>query len=110
MYFKHMSKTQTTVKRSIVPIGDKVLIKEIKEEKTTDTGIILPDSVDMEKGLKEGKVIAVGGGKFINNELIELFVQKGDMVLFSWGEHIKIDGEEYFLVRESEISAIIESN
>lgn len=105
-----MSKTQKTVKRSIVPIGDKVLIKEIKEEKKTNTGIILPDSVDMEKGLKEGKIIAVGGGKYVNNELVELFVQKGDIVLFSWGEKIKVDGEEYFLVRESEISAIIESH
>lgn len=105
-----MSKTQKTVKRSIVPIGDKVLIREIKEEKKTSAGIILPESVDVEKALKEGKVIAVGGGKFINNELIELFVQKGDVVLFGWGEKIKIDGEEYFLVKESEISAIIESN
>ena len=72
-------------------------------------GIILPDSVDMEKGLKEGKVIAVGEGKFVDEELVELFVQKGDIVLFSWGDKIKLDDEEYFIVRESEISAKIET-
>lgn len=104
-----MSKTQKTVKRSIVPIGDKVLIKEIKEEKKTGMGIILPDSVDMEKSLKEGKVVAVGEGKFVDDELVELFVQKGDIVLFSWGDKIKLDDEEYFIVRESEISAKIET-
>ncbi len=104
-----MSKTKKTVKRSIVPIGDKVLIKEIKEEKKTGMGIILPDSVDMEKGLKEGKVIAVGEGKFVDDELVELFVKKGDIVLFSWGDKIKLDDEEYFIVRESEISAKIET-
>ncbi len=104
-----MSKTHKTVKRSIVPIGDKVLIKETMEEKRTGSGIILPDSVDMEKGLKEGKVVAVGEGKYIDDELVQLFVQKGDIVLFSWGEKIKVDGEEYFIVRESEISAKIET-
>ncbi len=102
-----MSKTKKTVKRSIVPIGDKVLIKEIKEEKKSKTGIILPDSIQEDKGLKEGKVIAVGEGKFVDDELVELFVQKGDVVLFSWGEKIKIDQEEYYIVRESEISAKI---
>lgn len=105
-----MSKTKKADTRSIVPIGDKVLIKEIKEEKKTGTGIILPDSMQDDKGLKEGKIIAVGEGKFVDDELVELFVQKGDVVLFSWGEQIKLDGEEYYLVRESEISAKIITN
>jgi chaperonin GroES len=105
-----MSKTKKTVKRSIVPIGDKVLIREILEEKKTGMGIILPDSMQDDKGLKEGKVIAVGEGKFIDDELVELFVQKGDTVLFSWGEKIKLDEVEYYIVRESEISAKIITN
>jgi chaperonin GroES len=103
-----MSKKEKSVTRSIVPIGDKVLLKELQGEKKTETGIILPDSFDMDKGLKEGKIIAVGEGKFVDDELVELFVKKGDIVLFSWGEKIKFDGEEYYLVRESEISAKIE--
>lgn len=110
LMYLNMSKTQKTVKRSIVPIGDKVLIKEIQEEKKTGTGIILPDSISDDKGLKEGKVVAVGEGKFVDDELVELFVQKGDVVLFSWGEKIKLDGTEYYLVRESEISAKIITN
>lgn len=105
-----MSKTKKTVKRSIVPIGDKVLIKEIIEDKKTGSGIILPDSIESDKGMKEGKVVAVGEGKFVDDELVELFVKKGDVVLFSWGEKIKLDGDEYYLVRESEISARIETN
>lgn len=104
-----MSKKEKSVTRSIVPIGDKVLLKELKEEKKTDTGLILPDSVDLGKGLKEGKVIAVGEGKYIDDELIALSVKKGDIVLFSWGEQIQFNGEEYVLVRESEISAKIET-
>jgi chaperonin GroES len=104
-----MSKTQKTVKRSIAPIGDRVLIKELVSEKKTDSGIILPDSIDMERGIKEGKVVAIGDGKYVDDELVPLFVKKGDIVLFSWGEKIKLDEEEYYLVKESEISAKIES-
>jgi chaperonin GroES len=104
-----MPKTQKTVKRSIVPIGDKVLLKEIKEDKKTGSAIILPDSIQDDKGLREGEVIAVGEGKYVDDELVQLFVKKGDIVLFSWGEKIKLDGEEFYIVRESEISAKIES-
>lgn len=103
-----MSKTQKAQKRTIVPIGDKVLIQEIKEEKTSNSGIILPDSVDMDKGIKEGKITATGEGKYIGDTLVPLSVKKGDIVLFSWGEKIKLDGVEYYLVRESELSAKIE--
>lgn len=103
-----MIKTHKTVKKTIVPIGDKVLIKEIKQDTKSKTGIILPESVDMEKGLKEGRVLAVGDGKYIDEVLTELFVQKGDTVLFSWGEKVKVDEEEYYIVQESEISAKIE--
>lgn len=104
-----MSKTKKTVKRFVVPIGDKVLLKEIKGETKSQTGIILPDSMDSDKDLKEALVVAVGDGRYVDDELVELFVQKGDIVLFSWGDKIKFEGEEYFLVRESEISAKIES-
>lgn len=102
-------KEKKSATRSIVPIGDKVLLKNLQEEKTTSTGIILPDSVDIDKGLKQAKVVAVGEGKYIENNLVKLFVKKGDIVLYSWGETIQFDGEEYVLVRESEISAKVES-
>lgn len=104
-----MSKTKKTVKRSIVPVGDKVLVLESKARQRTDTGFILPESADQGGGLKEGVVLAVGDGKYVDDELVELFVKKGDVVLFAWGDRIELDGEEYFLVKESEISARIES-
>ncbi len=104
-----MSKKEKSVTRSIVPIGDKVLLKELREENKTSTGIILPDSVDMNKGLHQAEVIAVGEGKYVDDTLVKLFVKKGDIVLFSWGENIEFDGKEYVLVRESEISARIET-
>ncbi len=104
-----MAKQSGVSKRSIVPLGDKVLLKELKEDKKSRSGIILSDSVDQSKGLKEAKVIAVGEGKYVDDELVELYVKKGDIVLFGWGEKLEFDGEEYYLVRESEISARIES-
>lgn len=104
-----MSKKQKTVKRSVVPVGDRVLLQEIKSEARSGSGIILPDSMGSDKNLKEAKVIAVGNGKYVDDELVPLFVKKGDTVLFSWGEKIAFDGEEYYLARESEISARIES-
>lgn len=100
-----MPKTSQSQKRSIIPLGDRVLIKEIKNDQKSKTGIILPDSHDAHKGPKEGKVIALGEGKIIDGKLIPLSLKKGDTVFFSWGEQLTVDKEEYFLVKESDISA-----
>ncbi|TSD02637.1 MAG: chaperonin GroES [Parcubacteria group bacterium Athens0714_16] len=94
----------------IFPLFDKVLIKESdKNEKNriTDYGIIIPDSVNEDRGAKKGMVIAVGEGKYEDGKLIPMSVKKGDEVLFSWGDEIKINGEEYQIVSESSILAII---
>lgn len=98
---------KTTVTRSIIPLGDKVLLKELQDSHTSDSGIMLPDSVGDSKGLKEGKVIEVGEGSYSDGKRVPLLVQKNDVVLYSWGEEISIDGNDYVLVRESEISAKI---
>jgi len=102
-------RTQTKDSR-IFPLFDKVLIKELdKNEKNrvTDYGIIIPDSVSEDRGAKRGKVIAVGEGKYEDGKLIPMNVKKGDEVLFSWGDEIKINGEEYQIVSESSILAIL---
>ncbi|MBU3968873.1 co-chaperone GroES [Patescibacteria group bacterium] len=94
----------------IFPLFDKVLIKEFdKNEKNrvTDYGIIIPDSVSEDKGAKRGKVVAVGEGKYEDGKLIPMSVKKGDKVLFSWGDEIKINGEEYQIVSETSILAIL---
>ncbi len=97
-------------KINIQPLGDRILVKEtISEEKITKTasGIILPDSTNKNKGSKQGKVIAVGSGKYIDGKRIALEVKVGDTVLFQWGDEVTVDGEEYVLISESSLLAII---
>ena len=100
-------KTAKAVKSSITPLGDRVLLEVLKSESKTASGIILPDNYSEDKGMKEGLVIAVGQGKFVDGKYVKPEVSKGDKVLFQWGDEIKIDGKEYFLVNESNIVAII---
>lgn len=95
----------------ITPLSDRVLIKELGDEeifKTSASGIIIPDS-GKDEGGKRGKVIAIGEGKFDDGVRTPLSVQIGQIVLYSWGDKIKVSGEEYVIVRESEIIAILNS-
>ncbi len=99
-----------STKNNIVPLGDRVLVKPIsKDEKKSSSGIIIPETIDKEKP-EQGKVVAVGNGR-INDEgkIIPMSVKKGDIVIFSkYGpDEIKVDGEEYYVLSESNILAII---
>lgn len=100
-----------STKHKIIPLGDKVLVKPMSEEegKKTKSGIIIPETIDKEKP-EQGKVIAVGQGR-MNDEgkLLPMKVKIGDTVLFSkYGpDEVKIDGEEYFILSEGSILAII---
>jgi chaperonin GroES len=82
-----------------------VIVKRIEEKETVKGGIIIPDSAK-EKPM-EGEVIAVGSGKREKGELIPLDVKPGDRVLFGkyGGTEIKLEGEEYLILREEEILA-----
>lgn len=93
----------------IRPLHDRVIIKRIEEEETTKGGIIIPDTAKEKPS--EGKVIAVGNGKILDNgEVKALEVKKGDKVLFGKyaGTEIKIEGEEHLIMREDDIIAIVE--
>lgn len=93
----------------IIPLHDRILIKRIEEEERTKGGIIIPDTAK-EKPI-EGKVIAVGKGKLLDNgEIRPLEVKSGDRVLFGKyaGTEVKIEGEEHLIIREDDILAIIE--
>jgi len=93
----------------IKPLGDRVLIEPLREEKKRG-GIILPDTVEKERPEK-GKVVAVGPGKVDDNgKKIPMNVKKGDKVLFTkYGPNeIKVDEKEYLIAREEDILAIIE--
>ncbi|OGZ09438.1 MAG: co-chaperone GroES [Candidatus Lloydbacteria bacterium RIFCSPHIGHO2_02_FULL_51_22] len=96
-------------KKEIIPLGDRVLVKPAEKEKKTKSGIIIPDTVDKERP-EIGKVVAVGAGKVTDEgKVIPLKVKAGDTVLFSkYGpDEVKYEGEEYLIVSESNILAII---
>lgn len=93
----------------IKPLADKVLIKRVEAESKTKGGIVLPDSAKEKP--RRGKVIRVGDGKVMDNgERTEFQVKQGDLVLFSayGGTEIKVDGEEYLLMEEADILAVLE--
>jgi chaperonin GroES len=91
------------------PLNDRIIVKRLEEEEKTKGGIIIPDSAK-EKPI-EGKVIAVGDGR-INKDgkKIPMEIKKGDRVLFAkyGGTEIKMDGEEYLMMKEDDVLAVIE--
>ncbi|MFQ5429908.1 MAG: co-chaperone GroES [Phycisphaerae bacterium] len=96
-------------KTKIRPLGDKVLVKRIQAEATTAGGIVLPESAKEKP--KRGRIQAVGDGKMLNTgERCKLQVKKGDEVLFTSyaGTEIKIDGEEFLIMDESDILGVIQ--
>ncbi|GAB61994.1 MAG: co-chaperone GroES [Candidatus Jettenia sp.] len=93
---------------NVKPLGEKLLIKRVEAEGKTAGGIVLPDTAKEKP--REGKVIALGDGKLLKNgERVKFQVKAGDRVLFSsyGGTEVKIDGEEYLLMSEDDILAII---
>ena len=91
------------------PLQDRILVKRVEEETTTKGGIIIPDTAKEKPA--EGKVVAVGQGKVDDDgERIALEVKVGDRILFGKysGTEVKIDGEEYLIMREDDVLGIIE--
>jgi chaperonin GroES len=91
------------------PLQDRVLVKRIEEEETTKGGIIIPDTAKEKP--QQGIVKAVGKGKILENGTrIEPDVKKGDKVLFGKyaGSEIKVDGDDYLIMREDDILGILE--
>ena len=93
----------------IRPLQDRLIVKRIAEEEKTKGGIIIPDTAK-EKPI-EGKVIAVGNGKVLEDGKVRpLDVKAGDRILFAkyGGTEVKIDGEEHLIMREDDILGVIE--
>lgn len=104
-----LSFEEESYKMKIRPLHDRIIVQRIKEEETTKGGIIIPDTAKEKPS--EGKVIAVGNGKLLENgSLKPLDVKKGDKVLFGKyaGTEVKIEGEEHLIMREDDIIAIVE--
>ena len=93
----------------IRPLQDRILVKRLEGEETTKGGIIIPDTAKEKPS--EGLVIAVGKGKVLENgKIAPLDVKKKDRILFSKysGSDIKIEGEEYLIMREDDVLGVIE--
>jgi chaperonin GroES len=92
---------------NITPLHDRVLVRRLEEKETVKGGIIIPDSAKEKP--QEGEVVAVGNGRREKGELIPLDVKPGDRILFGKysGNDIKIDDEEYMILKEDEILAKI---
>lgn len=94
---------------AIEPLSDRVVVRPLSAAETVSaSGIIIPDTVNKEKP-EQGTVVAVGPGKYEDGKRNPMTVKKGDTVLFSkYGyDDVKIDGEEYFIISEASILAII---
>ena len=97
------------------PVNDKIVVKPIeeKEDKTTASGIILPDTVK-DGSLLEGKVVAVGDGMYsANGTLIPVVVSEGDTVLYDKRAHkqdYSIDGEDYIIMSINEVMSIVKES
>ena len=95
---------------NIRPLHDRVIVRRMAEERTSPGGIVIPDSAT-EKPI-QGEVVAVGNGKILDNgEIRPLDVKVGDKVLFSkyGGTEVKIEGEDLLVLREDDITGVIES-
>ena len=95
---------------NIKPLADRVVVKPVEEQEVSKSGIIIPDTAK-EKPM-EGEIIEVGSGRLSDDgKLVNLEVKKGDRVLYGKysGTEISIEGNEYLIMRESDIFAVINS-
>lgn len=96
-------------KVNLLPLGDRLVVQREESEEVTAGGIVLPDSAKNKP--TRGVIVSVGDGKLLDDGTrAPLQVKKGDRVLFGSysGEQIEVDGEEYLLMSESEVLAVIE--
>lgn len=94
---------------ALQPLGDRVVVKALARETVTRSGIVLPDTAKEKP--QEGEILAVGPGKVLDNgKRTDLEVQVGQRVLFARyaGTEVKIEGEDYLILRESDIVGIVD--
>ena len=93
---------------NLKPLGDRIIVKALKSEDKTKGGIVLPDSAK-EKS-QQAKVIAVGSGKVVGDKIMPLEIKKGNKILFGKysGDEVKVGTEDYLIIKESDVLAIIE--
>ena len=92
----------------LVPLGVRVVLKQVEAEETTKSGLILTTSAQEKP--QEAEVIAVGPGGMVDGKEVTMQVKPGDKVIYSKyaGNEVKLEGEEYIIVRQNDILAIVE--
>ncbi len=110
---KEKNKTKSKIFNKITPLGDRVLVEPIETDssdthKKTSSGIFIPEGIDKEKR-EEGRVVAVGKGRYDDGELIPVGVKVGDKVIYSkYGyDEVRMDGRKLLILKEENILAII---
>ena len=96
------------MEKKIRPVGDRVVVKPSAKEEITKSGIVIPDTAKEKP--QEGTVVAVGSGRLLDNgDRAPIDVREGDRILFAkyGGTEFKLDGEEYLVLKENDILAII---
>lgn len=93
----------------LVPLGDRVVLKQLVAEETTKSGIVLPGQAQEKP--QQAEVVAVGPGGMVDGKEVKMEVAVGDQVIYSKyaGTEVKLDEEEFIVVRQSDILAIIEA-
>ena len=90
----------------LVPLSDSVVLKQLEAEETTKSGIILT-SAAQEKP-QDAEVVAVGPGGVVDGKEVKMQVKEGQKVIYSKYAEVKLDGEEYIIVRQNDILAVVE--
>ena len=92
----------------LVPLGDRVVLKQLEAEETTKSGIVLPGQAQEKP--QQAEVIAVGPGGVVEGKEVKMEVAVGNKVIYSKyaGTEVKLDGEEYIIVKQSDILALVE--
>ena len=92
----------------LVPLGDRVVLKQVEAEETTASGIVLPGQAQEKP--QQAEVIAVGPGGVVEGKEVKMEVKVGNKVIYSKyaGTEVKLDGEEYIIVKQNDILAIVE--
>ncbi|MBZ4665307.1 co-chaperone GroES [Mahella sp.] len=93
---------------ALKPLGDRIVIKQVEKEETTKSGIVLPGTAQEKPQIAE--VIAVGPGGIVDGKEVKMEVKPGDKVIYSKyaGTEVKYDGEEYIIIKQSDVLAVIE--
>ena len=92
---------------TLVPLGDRVVLKQVEAEETTKSGIVLPGQAQVKP--QQAEVVAVGPGGVVDGKEVKMEVAVGDKVIYSKysGTEVKMDGTEYIIVKQNDILAIV---